>query len=163
MNELEQLQQLLDALIDQTMVAMQGNTPMSDQLQGLVADQLSWLVQRIEQLQQEPVEGLPPQPPQEPQLESTMPSSNINSFGYDEDTGRLLVKFQGDYPQENGPIYAYEGVPKGIFDIFRQGAVPAKTTGKNKWGQWWTGKYPSLGAAMDAAIKKGGYQYHRLQ
>lgn len=164
MNELQQLQELLDTLIDQTMVAMQGATPMSDQLQGLVADQLAWLVGRIEQLStQAPVEGLPPQPPEEPEMGTTMPSSNIHSFGYDQDTGRLLVKFQGDYPEENGPVYAYEGVPEGIFDIFRNGAVPAKTSGKNKWGQWWKGKMPSLGAAMYAAIKQGGYQYQRLR
>ena len=91
-----------------------------------------------------------------------MPSSNINSFGYDEDTGRLLVKFQGDYPQENGPIYAYGGVPKQIFDLFRRGAVPARTHGQNRWGRWWEGKVPSMGASLYTLIREGGYPYQRL-
>src|SRR5260221_10826644 len=31
----------------------------------------------------------------------------------------LLVRFLGKYPQRNGPVYAYGGVPKQIFDLFR--------------------------------------------
>ena len=127
--------------------------------QQALGELLQNILQIIESGQQEqsPVEGL------QPQLQSgPMESSNINSFGYDEKNGRLMVKFQGDYPQENGPVYAYDGVPKNIFELFRQGAVPARTDGKNAWGEWWKGKVPSLGASMFTLIKNGGYPYRRV-
>src|ERR1700687_3467420 len=96
---------------------------------------------------------------QQSNLNPAMPSSNIEGFAYDDKAGRLLVRLLGKHPNRNGPIYAYEGVPSNIFDIFRKGAVPAKTDGKNKWGQWWKGKYPSMGASMAHLIKAGGYPY----
>lgn len=95
-------------------------------------------------------------------LTPAMPSSNVEGFAYDDKTGRLLVRFLGKHPNKNGPIYGYEGVPPNIFEIFRKGAIPAKTNGKNKWGEWWQGKYPSIGAAMYHLIKAGGYPYQRL-
>jgi hypothetical protein len=104
----------------------------------------------------------PPMPPEKISLSRPMPSSNIHSFGYDPKNERLLVKFQGDYPDQNGPIYGYDKVPKAIFDMFQKGAIPARTDGSNKWGKWWKGKVPSLGASMYTLIKQGGYQYQRL-
>lgn len=108
----------------------------------------------------EPIEPVPS--PHQPGLDQAMPSSNIDGFAYDDDNGRLLVRFLGKYPDRNGPIYAYDGVPPNIFEIFRKGAIPAKTDGKNKWGQWWKGKFPSMGAAMAHLIKAGGYPYQRI-
>mgnify|MGYP001558330300 CR=1 FL=1 len=95
-------------------------------------------------------------------LTPAMPSSNVEGFAYDDKTGRLLVRFLGKHPIRNGPIYGYEGVPKNIFEIFRKGAIPAKTNGINKWGSWWQGKYPSIGAAMYHVIRGGAYPYQRL-
>lgn len=133
------------------------------QMIALVTEHVATRIQQLRQEEQEPVEGMPPNiPPEEPPLNPSMASSNINSFGYDEDTGRLLVKFQGDYPQENGPIYGYGGVPKQIFDLFKKGAVPARTDGQNRWGKWWKGKVPSMGASLYTLIKEGGYPYERL-
>ena len=83
-------------------------------------------------------------------------SSNIYGFQYDPKSGNLLVRFQG------GNVYGYEGVPPGIFKVFQQGAVPAKTKGKNKYGEWWVGKLPSLGASFFSLIKNGGYSYTKL-
>ena len=140
---------MIDELDDETMLAL--------------SELLNAASARLDQMQQEPVEGMEPNIPQpEPQLNPSMPSSNIHSFGYDEDTGRLLVKFQGDYPQENGPVYGYGGVPKQIFDLFKKGAIPARTDGKNKWGSWWKGKVPSMGASLYTLIREGGYPYQRL-
>lgn len=161
MNELQNLQNLLDELLEALAIVLQSGGQLSDAQQGLIAEQLEWLTLRIEQLQGS-VEGLPPQKPAETPLSPSMPSSNINSFAYDDKTGRLLVKFQGDYPQENGPIYSYEGVPKQIFDLFQKGAVPARTDGKNAWGKWWKGKSPSIGASMFTLIKGGNYPYTRM-
>jgi KTSC domain len=95
-------------------------------------------------------------------LPESGPSSNIESFGYDEKNGNLMVRFLGDHPNRNGPIYSYQGVPKQIFDLFRIGAVPARTDGQNEWGEWWKGKVPSLGASLHTLIKGGGYPYQRL-
>ncbi len=101
-------------------------------------------------------------PPDKISLSRPMPSSNVHSFGYDPKNERLLVKFQGDYPNQNGPVYGYDKVPKVIFDMFQKGAIPARTNGQNKWGKWWKGKVPSIGASMYTLIKQGGYQYQKL-
>lgn len=83
-------------------------------------------------------------------------SSNIYGFQYDPKSGGLKVRFQ------SGSVYQYQGIPKQIYQIFASGAVPAKTEGKNQYGQWWIGKNPSLGAAFSALIKQGGYPYQKL-
>ena len=130
---------------------------------------LGELLQNILQLiQQEEPQGAPPLTPQGPTgpsgpgITQAMPSSNVEGFAYDDKTGRLLVRFLGKHPNRNGPIYAYDGVPPNIFDIFRRGAIPAKTNGRNKWGEWWQGKYPSMGAAMYHVIRAAGYPYRRM-
>ena len=84
-------------------------------------------------------------------------SSNIYGFKYNPKTGKLFVRFN------NGSIYGYEGVPGPIYQIFSQGAIPAKTQGKNQWGRWWVGKSPSLGASFYEMIKKGGYPYQKVK
>jgi hypothetical protein len=133
---------------------------------------LGSLLQNILQvIQEQQPAGAPPQPeappqgpsgPHGPGLTEAMPSSNIEGFAYDDKTGNLLVRFLGKHPNRNGPIYSYGGVPQNIFDIFRKGAIPAKTNGRNKWGEWFKGKYPSMGAAMHHVIKAGGYPYRRV-
>lgn len=90
-------------------------------------------------------------------------SSQINAFKYDPKSGRLFVKFQGEHPQQNGPIYSYDKVPPFIFDVFSRGAVAPKTSGSNAWHTWKQGVTPSLGASMAALIKNGGYNYQRLR
>lgn len=84
-------------------------------------------------------------------------SSNIYGFKYEPKSGKLFVRFQG------GSVYGYDGVPSGVFDIFRKGAVPAKTNGSNQYGAWYTGKMPSLGAAFYQMIRQGGYAYKRIK
>lgn len=163
MNELQQLEQLLEELLAGIQTVLMSGEVLDDNIQGMLAQELTATFARIEELrQQNPVEGLPAILPPEPDLQKSMPSSNINSFAYDDKTGKLIVKFQGDYPQENGPIYSYGGVAKQIFDLFQKGAVPARTDGKNKWGQWWKGKVPSVGASMYTLIKGGNYPYERI-
>lgn len=101
--------------------------------------------------------------PQVPELDAAPhPSSNINAFRYDPQSKKLFVKFQDKYPNTNGPVYQYEGVPQFIFDVFSRGAVAPKTSGKNAWHRWRKGKTPSLGAAMYALVKQGGYPYQKV-
>lgn len=83
-------------------------------------------------------------------------SSNIYGFRYDPKSGRLLVRFN------SGSVYGYDNVPRGVFNIFQQGAVPARTNGQNRFGRWWQGKIPSLGAAFYQMIRQGNYPYQRL-
>lgn len=83
-------------------------------------------------------------------------SSNIYGFQYDPKSGFLKVRFQ------SGSVYAYQGVPSGVFRVFQNGAVPARTNGQNEHGRWWQGKIPSLGAAFYQMIRQGGYPYQRL-
>lgn len=83
-------------------------------------------------------------------------SSNIYGFQYDPRSKKLKVKFQGD------GVYEYEGVPQSIYQMFANGAIPAKTTGSNTFGNWFFGKKPSLGASFYELIRLGGYPYTKL-
>ena len=83
-------------------------------------------------------------------------SSNIYGFSYDPRQKKLLVQFN------SGSVYSYDNVPQNIFNIFKNGAIPARTKGKNRWGEWWVGKIPSLGAAFFNAIRSGPYQYQKV-
>lgn len=162
MNELAELQQLLQQLLQGIQNALAGGEQLSDEFQMQLAQTLQTLLNRIEQLQS-PAEELPPtQETDKLRLSRPFPSSNVHSFGYDDKNGRLYVRFQGDYPSQDGPVYAYEGVPQNIFEIFRRGAIPARTSGRNAWGEWWKGKVPSLGASLYSLIKQGNYPYQRL-
>lgn len=124
------------------------------EFQGLLANQ-GQLLQTIEQLRQnnpiernQNIEGIEQAPLQ---------SSNIWGFNYDPRQGRLLVRFQG------GNVYSYDGVPPQIFNMFKSGALPARTNGRNQYGSWWRGKMPSLGATFYQMIREGGFPYQRLQ
>lgn len=155
--EIQELQEMLNDLLRGVQDLLLSGEILSDEFQMALAQTLERLTTRIDELQAQA-----PITPPAPDLNKGMDSSNVHSFGYDDKTGRLLVKFQGDYPNENGPVYGYDGVPKQIFDLFQKGAVPARTDGKNKWGQWWKGKVPSLGASLHTLIKGGGYNYQKL-
>lgn len=84
-------------------------------------------------------------------------SSNIWGTAYDPKTGKMKVRFQG------GSEYEYDGVPANIYRAFIHGNASARTKGKNKYGQWWVGKNPSLGAAMNQYIKAGAFPYRKLR
>jgi hypothetical protein len=114
------------------------------------------LRQTIADLQQRMPPGQQPTSP-EGIPHADINSSNIYGFRYNPKNGQLMVRFQ------NGGVYGYSGVPAGVFNTFRQGAVPAATNGQNEHGRWWTGKQPSLGAAFYNLIRQGGYAYQRLQ
>lgn len=144
---LELASQVMDELDDEELLA--------------ITDLLNAASARLAQMQQEPVEGMTA-PAAREELTPAMPSSNVEGFAYDDKTEKLLVRFLGKYPNRNGPIYGYEGVPKIIFDLFRKGSVPARTDGKNKWGKWWKGKVPSIGASLYTLVKNGPYPYKRL-
>jgi hypothetical protein len=84
-------------------------------------------------------------------------SSNVWGTAYNEKNGRMRVRFQ------NGSEYEYDGVPAAIYRAISQGNASAKTSGKNKFGQWWVGKNPSLGAALSQYVKSAGFNYRKLR
>lgn len=164
--EIEELEDILDAILRGVQEALQNGEVLSEEFQSQIAQEIIYLTGEIDQLYQQGGQGAPPITPpgggQGEGIQEAMPSSNIEGFAYDDKTGKLMVRFLGKHPNRNGPIYSYQGVPPNIFDIFRRGAIPAKTNGKNKWGEWWQGKYPSMGAAMYHVIRAGGYPYQRV-
>lgn len=82
-------------------------------------------------------------------------SSNVYGFQYDPESSTLRVRFN------NGGTYEYDGVPPDVYRMFQRGAIPAKTTGSNQWGSWWTGKQPSLGASFHELIRDN-FPYARV-
>lgn len=114
----------------------------------------------IEQLSQQPL-ALPEMSSDGIQ-ESGIKSSNVFGFRYDPDSRKLRVKFNGKDVKSTGPMYEYENIPPQIAEMFMSGAVPAKTKGRNRWGRWWRGKSPSIGAAANRLLRNGGFNYRRL-
>lgn len=162
MNE-ERIQQIKQALTVITQMIMGRGEPLSADLKGVLAQVLEHVASRIKELRSEESSVEELTPGAIPELTpGPYPSSNINAFKYDPASNRLFVKFMGKDTANSGPVYKYEGVPKFIFDVFRRGAVGPKTSGRNKYHAWQKGVTPSLGAAMNALIKLGGYPYARL-
>jgi len=160
MNE-QKIEDLKNALREIVQLISARGGPLPEDLKVLLAQVIEHVANRIQELrreQQEPVESLQPQPELQP---GPYPSSNINSFKYDYENGNLLVKFHGKDSANSGPIYSYQGVPKFIYEVFRRGAVPPKTSGRNQYHQWIKGVTPSLGAAMYHLIRTN-YPYQRL-
>lgn len=161
----QQIEDLKNALREIMKMISERGEPLSDDMKIKLNQVIDHVANRIQQLRQEQAGAeapITPQPKAQNLQQAPHSSSNINAFDYDYDNNRLLVKFQGDYPQQNGPVYSYDGVPKYIFDLFRRGAVAPKTSGRNKWHTWKKGVTPSLGAAMHHLIKNGGYPYNKV-
>lgn len=156
MSELEELESYLRELVTSLLATIQSGENVSEEFYGQVLPVLTALTDRIDVLKQEAIQqSVPP-------LTQSIPSSNISSFAYDPKNKRMFVRFLGKYPNRNGSLYSYEGVPKEIFNIFQKGAVPAKTDGSNAWGTWWKGKNPSMGASMNVLLKQAGFPYAKL-
>src|SRR5271163_2645088 len=92
--ELQALDNILDVILRGIQEALEAGEILSPELQMMLAEEIRAITSRIDQLQREnpPV---PPAPPEEPPIEPGMDSSNVNSFGYDPENQRLLVKFNG--------------------------------------------------------------------
>jgi hypothetical protein len=155
MNELQDLEALLAELMQAIEIVMQSGEVLSDEFQGQLAQTLELLFNRIETLRA-------PLPQAQPKLDKGYPSANVYAFGYDPENQRLLVKFQGNDGEGKGPVYGYDKVPQNIFNLFQSGAVPARTNGQNKWGRWFKGKVPSIGASLYSLIAQNQYPYQRV-
>src|ERR1700752_3945521 len=158
----EELEALLLELVQGITQVMQSGEAMSDEFQGLLAQTISNLVDRIEELRNQQT-NTGAQAPITPPLESgPYPSSNVNAFKYDPRNGTLFVKFHGKDSADSGPVYRYDGVPINIYDVFSKGRVAPKTSGQNQYHRWIRGVTPSLGASLYALIRNGGFPYQRM-
>jgi hypothetical protein len=162
--EIQMLEGLLDEILAGIQELLTSGERLSDELQGMIAEEIEATLIRIDQLRsgEQGPNIDQPQAPDKLRMESPYPSSNVHSFAYDPKKQKLFVRFQDKFPAQNGPVYSYDGVPENIFKIFASGAVPPKTTGRNRWHAWYKGVTPSLGASMNALIKVAGYPYQRV-
>lgn len=82
-------------------------------------------------------------------------SSNINRLMYNDETRELVIRFNG------GVIYTYFDIDFTEFLGVLNGAGVCRTSGKNKWGEWFVGKTPSVGAAVFRILIRSGKDYKR--
>jgi len=153
--DIQELEGLLRDLLNGIQETLQMGEILSDEFQGQLANTISLITQRIDELKS--------QTATQPELPaSEIESSNVHGFMYNPKTQQLLVQFHGPYPKSAGSIYSYSGVPQFIFNILEKGAIGPKSSGKNRYHQWIRGVTPSLGGTLNALIKAGGFQYQKL-
>lgn len=160
----QQIQELKDSLREVLMMISERGQPVNEDMRLMIVRVMEHVANRIQELRaQEQGQGAPirPAPPTEPLTPGPFPSSNINSFDYNYKTGELKVKFHGKDVADAGATYSYSGVPRFIYDVFRQGSVAPKTSGRNKWHSWKKGVTPSLGASMYHLIRDN-YPHQRV-
>ncbi len=119
---------------------------------GRIPGALDKIMNEINNTQSERPPGQADGVPQAP-----LQSSNVYGARYDPLQKNLTVRFQG------GSVYKYQGVPKQIFDMFISGDGTARSKGNNRYGRWWVGKNPSIGAAFNNLIKLGKYPYQKIK
>ena len=158
------LQQILQQMLQDILAAydelIQAGEVLTEDVEQALADYINMITGLLEQQAQTAPPTTPPIGAGD--IESSMPSSNVEGFAYDDKSGKLYVRFLGKHPNRNGPVYSYDNVPQPMFDLFRRGAVPARTNGQNKWGKWWKGKVPSMGASVYTLLRQGGFNYRRV-
>jgi hypothetical protein len=106
--------------------------------------------------------SIPTGGPVPPLEDAPNPSSNISRFRYDPQTQNLFIQFLGKYPNRNGPVYSYQGVPPNIFKLLQRGAVGPVTSGANRWHRWNRMTLPSHGAAAYHLIRTS-FPYQRIR
>lgn len=80
-------------------------------------------------------------------------SSNVDKILFNDETMELVVKFNG------GSYYTYYDIDFTEFVAVFNGAGICRTSGENKWGSWFIGKSPSVGAAVFNILVNSGKRY----
>ena len=101
-------------------------------------------------------------PPEDPKklgrnvqpLRIAMKSSNIAGATYDSDTQKLRVIFAPKEKRKGGTVYEYENVDQETWKDMAAGNATPVTEGSSKFGIWFHGKDPSVGAAFAKKIRK---------
>lgn len=82
-------------------------------------------------------------------------SSNVNRILFNDENNELTIKFN------DGDIYTYKDVEFSVFMDVKDGLAACLTDGESKWGSWYVGKSPSVGAAVYQILVDGGYSYSK--
>jgi hypothetical protein len=160
-------------VVDETLAS---GEEIPDEVLGQVAETLNALNTRIEQIEQAQNPPPPPQPNEPPPIppstptggyvppleDAPFPSSNISRFRYDPRSRNLYIQFLGEYPNRNGSVYQYSGVPPNIFQLLQRGGVGPITSGGNRWHNWNRNQLPSHGAAAYHLIRSS-FPYQRIR
>jgi hypothetical protein len=85
----------------------------------------------------------------------TMPSSNVRAIMYNDETKDMFIQFQ------DKSIYTYYNVDFNLFLKVSNGEATCITSGESKYGSWYVGKNPSLGAATHKYLIKTGVKYKK--
>lgn len=80
-------------------------------------------------------------------------SSNVDKIMYNDETLEMVIKFN------DGSYYTYFEVDFNLFKDIFQGNGICRTEGQNKWGEWYVGKTPSVGAAVYDKLVLSGVRY----
>lgn len=83
-------------------------------------------------------------------------SSNIKNWVYNSKKKTLLITFN------DKKKYRYYGISGAEFKNVTSGNAACLTSGTNKFGRWWIGKYPSQGAALYRYVIQNEKRYERV-
>ena len=86
---------------------------------------------------------------------SNATSSNVDKIMFNDETLELVVKFN------DGSYYTYYEIDFEEFVGVFSGAGICRTSGSNRWGTWFIGKTPSVGAAVYDILVRSGAKYSR--
>jgi hypothetical protein len=86
---------------------------------------------------------------------NTPNSSNVAKIMYNDETRELVLQFN------DKSIYTYINVDFNLFREIMDGNGVCRTEGKNKWGEWFIGKTPSVGAAVYERLVLSGITYKK--
>lgn len=86
---------------------------------------------------------------------SSIPSSNVRRIVYNDESKEMVIQFQ------DKSIYTYFEVPFQIFLDVSGGKATCITTGENKFGRWFVGKNPSVGAAVWKYLRDSNIKYQK--
>jgi hypothetical protein len=82
-------------------------------------------------------------------------SSNVKKIMYNDETKEMFIQFN------DRSIYTYFGVSMNLFLDVSGGKATCITSGENKYGAWYVGKTPSVGAAVHKFLVKSGIKYKK--
>lgn len=82
-------------------------------------------------------------------------SSNVRKIMYNDESKEMFIQFQ------DKSIYTYYNVSMNLFLDVSGGKATCITSGENKYGAWYVGKTPSVGAAVHKRLVKAGVQYKK--
>ena len=84
---------------------------------------------------------------------SSPDSSNVKKIMYNDEIREMVIQFN------SGDIYTYYDINFSLFQAVFNGAGICRTEGSNRWGSWFIGKTPSVGAAVNQLLD--GVRYSR--